>query len=324
MSLENILIQSAELVFTTLSSASRNVLTRSDNPFATILIDEAAQACEVSCLQALQYNPRHVVLVGDPQQLPATVISRRAQQLQFGRSLFERLQDYGCGSIRLTTQYRMHPEIRAFPSRRFYDNSLVDAAAVSARPAEAYHRDQFLRPFLFYDVVGNEARSMGSGTSVRNVKEAEFVVALVRRLYGSIPPTSVDKPSVAVVTPYRDQVHEVRRELGKCDALPSPSAVKVGTVDGFQGQEADVVIISCVRSSGENHGRHVSTGFVADVRRMNVAITRAKRSLWIVGNASVLESSVGGHWRDLIEGARLSNRFFSSDLPVDQIAGPWG
>ena len=165
---------------------------------------------------------------------------------------------------------------------------------------------------------------MGSGTSVRNVKEAEFVVALVRRLYGSIPPTSVDKPSVAVVTPYRDQVHEVRRELGKCDALPSPSAVKVGTVDGFQGQEADVVIISCVRSSGENHGRHVSTGFVADVRRMNVAITRAKRSLWIVGNASVLESSVGGHWRDLIEGARLSNRFFSSDLPVDQIAGPWG
>jgi len=319
--LENIFIQSAELVFTTLSSASRNVLTRSDYPFATLLIDEAAQACEVSCLQALQYNPRHVVLVGDPQQLPATVISRRASQLQFGRSLFERLQDYGCGSIRLTMQYRMHPEIREFPSKQFYDNSLVDAAAVSARMPEVFHEDPYLKPFLFYDVIGKEVRSaMGSGTSISNEREATFVLALIRRLYQTLSSSAPEdhvKPSVAVVTPYRDQVRTVRSVLARCDLI-APGTIRVGTVDGFQGQEADIVIISCVRSSmGENYGKQTSTGFVADVRRMNVAITRAKRSLWIIGDSSALQTS--DDWKKLIEHAKWKNNFWASDLSENDI-----
>ena len=318
---ENIMIQNAELVFTTLSSASRNLLTRSDSSFATILIDESAQATEIACLQALQYNPEQLILVGDPRQLPATVVSRRAERLGYNRSLFERLQDCGCDALRLTMQYRMHPEIRRFPSANFYEDSLVDAASVLARPRAWYHDDVFLRPFLFYDVHGYENRSfeLGSGTSLSNAVEADFVIALLHRLHmrAMDVDSGASTVSISVITPYRDQVGLLRREIGKHRNLAS-RGIKVNTVDSYQGQEADVIVMSCVKSRVQGTS---SSGFVADLRRMNVAITRAKQSLWIVGSARAL-SSADGDWCKLIADAQQRNCLMGNVNPSDLVSGP--
>ena len=119
-------LNSAEMVFTTLSSTSKKIFFKAKRGFETVLIDEAAQANEVSALQPLVHGCSQCVLVGDPQQLPATVLSQRAKELQLERSLFERLQLAGCPVEVLTVQYRMHPQIRQFPSAYFYGNALED------------------------------------------------------------------------------------------------------------------------------------------------------------------------------------------------------
>lgn len=130
--LEVSLMEGAELVFTTLSSTGRHIFTRLKHTFDAVLIDEACQAAEVAALQPLIHGTGKVVLVGDPKQLPATLFSRAARDLALERSLFERLAQAGVPVKLLAVQYRMHPEIRAFPSAYFYDNALLDAQQVMA------------------------------------------------------------------------------------------------------------------------------------------------------------------------------------------------
>eukprot|EP00879_Flechtneria_rotunda_P011055 GHRR01011551.1.p1 GENE.GHRR01011551.1~~GHRR01011551.1.p1 ORF type:complete len:847 (+),score=311.53 GHRR01011551.1:365-2905(+) len=131
--LEVSFVDQAEMVFTTLSSSARDVFGRLQRRFPRVLIDEAAQASEIAALQPLVYGAECVVMVGDPQQLPATIFSHAAKQLALERSLFERLALAGCPVNVLTMQYRMHPAIRSFPSAYFYQNKLVDAPSVRAQ-----------------------------------------------------------------------------------------------------------------------------------------------------------------------------------------------
>jgi hypothetical protein len=282
--LETSFANEAEIVFTTVSSSGRKIFSSLAHGFDMVVIDEAAQASEVAVLPPLSLRAARCVLVGDPQQLPATVISRAADTMQYSRSLFERFQQAGCPAILLSVQYRMHPRIRDFPSRYFYQGRLVDSEGVQALPDEIYHKDSLLQPYLFFD-VSHGRESHGGSVSYQNKMEAQVAIRLFEHLHkvlaeaataaaaGNVPPAKV---SVGIITPYKQQLTCLEKEFVTVVGSNAASkGVYINTVDAFQGQERDVIIMSCVRAS--SHG----VGFVADIRRMNVALTRARRSLWV-------------------------------------------
>jgi len=215
MDLELELVEHAEIIFTTLSSSGRNIFARmKDRKYMrihTVLIDEACQACEVAALQPLMYGCKKCVLVGDPQQLPATVLSMKAKARLMERSLFERLQQGGCPVHMLMVQYRMHPVIRQFPSSHFYENKLQDGESVVSRPDPSFYRHCVLKPYIFFDVnQGRESRA--GGRSVSNQAEATMAAALYVELLHEMEQTP-DAPTVTVgvITPYRDQRECLRR-----------------------------------------------------------------------------------------------------------------
>lgn len=271
-----------QFFFGTLSSfGSDSVWNNLTGVIDVCIIDEAAQATEVSTLIPLKFKPKKLVLVGDPQQLSAVVKSERARIGGFGLSMMERLLIGGYKHVLLREQYRMHSEIAKFPSDFFYEGKLIngrtpvdDQQHVGARLA-------------LIDVP--ESTEMRSGTSLMNPREAGVVVDLVKKLLST---HSAEK--ICVITPYKQQVYLLRSLL--C------GSVEIDSVDAFQGREKDIVVFNAVRSSGN------SVGFLADQKRLNVAITRAKNFLYIVGNAKHLESVGGPVWAALIKHCRLSAR----------------
>jgi len=299
--LKTLLLSEAEMVFSTLSSTQQKIFKESAirAPFHTVLIDEAGQASEVATLQPMTAGAKSIVLVGDPQQLPATIKSEAAKAVEMERSLFERLQANGCPVALLSVQYRMHPEIRKFPSKHFYHDLLEDAPAVTSLPPEPYHAVPLLGPYQVFDVAsGKEERSKSN--SVSNSEEARFAACLFMKLRRqsatgseSAPAPSAQPMTVAVITPYRQQrtlLRQTFKELCGADALNN---VAIETIDSYQGRQVDVVILSCVRA-----GSGGGLGFVNDIRRMNVSITRARRSLWILGALGTLKRNK--EWEALI------------------------
>ncbi|OAY84452.1 putative ATP-dependent helicase C29A10.10c [Ananas comosus] len=303
--LEATFANEAEIVFTTVSSSGRKLFSRLTHGFDMVVIDEAAQASEVAVLPPLSLGAARCVLVGDPQQLPATVISKAAGTLLYSRSLFERFQQAGCPTMLLSVQYRMHPQIRDFPSRYFYQGRLTDSESVANSPEEAYYRDALLKPYVFYDVVHGRESHRGGSVSYQNIHEAQFTLRLYEHLQKFLKANGGKKVSVGIITPYKLQLKCLQREFE--DVLNSEEGkdIYINTVDAFQGQERDVIIMSCVRAS--NHG----VGFVADIRRMNVALTRARRALWVVGNANALMQS--DDWAALIGDAKSRKCFVDMD-----------
>lgn len=296
----------AEMVFTTLSSTGKHVFSKVSKGFKTVLIDEAAQANEVATLQPLMHGCRHCVMVGDPQQLPATVLSQKAKELNMERSLFDRLQRAGAPVKVLTIQYRMHPQIRQFPSAYFYNNSLQDGQNIKNDKFHEFYSHSLLKPYVLFDVSMGQHERQNSG-SLQNQMEADMAAALFRELRdwlikrmgdlkteGKPPLRSV---RVGVITPYKSQRNCIKETFKRILGKKVADEVKITTVDSFQGKQCDVVILSCVRASSRSSG----VGFVADIRRMNVAITRAKRALWILGNVRTLKSNPA--WSFLIDDA---------------------
>jgi len=247
--------------------------------FGLVVIDEAAQATEPTCLVpiAASLGATQLVMLGDHMQLPPTVLSHSAQQGGLGRSLFERLADAGLEPSLLTRQYRMHPAIAHFASRRFYDGRVRTCPAVAeARRKE--HLIAWARPVAFVDVPCG--RDQSDDASYLNWCEVAVVKDVVQQL--SDLSSSL---TLGVVSPYRAQARAI------ADALPS---IEVNTVDAFQGREMDVVLISAVRA---NDARAV--GFLADFRRLNVALTRARKALVVVGHKSTLQADP--HWAAFID-----------------------
>uniref|UniRef100_A0A7N0ZSZ6 Uncharacterized protein n=1 Tax=Kalanchoe fedtschenkoi TaxID=63787 RepID=A0A7N0ZSZ6_KALFE len=295
-SLEASFANEAEIVFTTVSSSGRKLFSRLAHGFDMVVIDEAAQASEVAILPPLSLGAARCVLVGDPQQLPATVISKAAGSLLYSRSLFERFQQGGCPTMLLSVQYRMHPQIRDFPSRYFYQGRLIDSESVTSLPDEKYYQDRLLRPYIFYDISHGRESHRGGSVSYENLHEAQFCVQLYEHLQRTLKSMGSGKISVGIITPYKLQLKCIRREFEHIINSEEGNDLYINTVDAFQGQERDVIIMSCVRAS--DHG----VGFVADIRRMNVALTRAKRALWVLGNANALIKS--DDWAALISDAK--------------------
>lgn len=299
--LETLLLAEAEMVFSTLSSTQRKIFKDASSraPFHTVLIDEAGQASEVATLQPITAGAKSVVLVGDPQQLPATIKSEAAKAVEMERSLFERLQTKGCPVALLSVQYRMHPEIRRFPSHHFYKDKLEDAPEVKQMPQEPYHSVKLLGPYCVFDVASGKEIRGKSGASLCNAEEAEMAACLYLRLQQELKANLSSKHvSVAVITPYREQKACLRETFESMCGSQSLRHVAIETVDSYQGRQVDVVILSCVRA-----GTGGGLGFVNDVRRMNVAITRARRSLWILGALSTLRANK--EWDALIRCVHL-------------------
>ncbi|OIW17097.1 hypothetical protein TanjilG_20201 [Lupinus angustifolius] len=309
-SLEASFANEAEVVFTTVSSSGRKLFSRLSHGFDMVVIDEAAQASEMAVLPPLTLGAARCVLVGDPQQLPATVISKAAGTLMYSRSLFERFQQAGCPTMLLSVQYRMHPQIRDFPSRYFYQGRLTDSESVVKLPDEVYYNDPLLKPYIFYDIRRGRESHRGGSVSYQNIHEAQFCLRLYEHLQKTLKSLGLGKITVGIITPYKLQLKCLQREFEGVLNSEDGKDLYINTVDAFQGQERDVIIMSCVRAS--SHG----VGFVADIRRMNVALTRARRALWVMGNANALVQS--DDWAALINDAKSRNCYKEMDsLPKD-------
>lgn len=290
--IETRLLNQSRIIFSTLSVAGRSQMLDTDvEPVDVLIVDEAGQSVEAETLIAFQHMPKKVLLVGDTKQLPATVLSELAKQKGFDRSMMERLEQNNAPQLRLDTQYRMHADISEWPSNQYYDGELVTDASVSA-----HTNTGLTQSVAFYDIFSSKERT--SGTSRQNDIEANYVIEVIRKL------RETDKTSrIGVITFYAAQLNAIQALL-KREATPIKQKVTVNTVDGFQGDEREVIILSCVCANGRN------IGFLNDARRLNVSITRAKDTMVILGHARTLES-VESDIKIMIADLRRRNKYFT-------------
>ncbi|CAK5277486.1 unnamed protein product [Mycena citricolor] len=276
--------------------------------FRTVLIDEATQAAEPECMIPLVLGCKQVVLVGDHQQLGPVIMNKKAARAGLTQSLFERLVVLGNRPIRLQVQYRMHPCLSEFPSNMFYEGTLQNGVTAPERLRKNIDFPWPVpdTPMFFYQNLGQEEIS-SSGTSFLNRTEASNVEKIVTKFFKS----GVVPGQIGVVTPYEGQRSYIVNYMQFNGSLKKDlyKEIEVASVDAFQGREKDYIILSCVRSN-----EHQGIGFLNDPRRLNVALTRAKYGVVILGNPKVLSKHPLWHYllthykekNCLVEGA-LSN-----------------
>ncbi|XP_071714347.1 helicase sen1-like [Rutidosis leptorrhynchoides] len=303
----NFCYEKASLIFCTTSS-SYKLHHVEMKPLNVLVIDEAAQLKEAESTIPLQLTGmKHAILIGDERQLPAMVTSDACKESGFGRSLFERLSCLGHSKHLLNVQYRMHPSISLFPNLNFYHNMILDAEYVTC---PSYERRYLSGPmsgsYSFINVVGGREEKDDDGRSWRNMVEVALVIKIVQNLYKAWN-ESKKKLTVGVVSPYAAQVVSIQDKIGhkyeKCNGF----SVKVKAIDGFQGGEEDIIVLSTVRSNARG-----SIGFIDSFQRTNVALTRARHALWILGNERTLINS-DSVWKDLVCNARSRLCFFDVD-----------
>ena len=265
-------IGGSNVVCATLSGTLSNSLR--DQSFDVVVIDEAAQALEAACWGAI-LKGRKVVLAGDHLQLPPTVMSDEAAKKGLSETLFARVHAkwHGIGVARmLTTQYRMNRNIMQWASDELYEGKLVAADSVAEHRLEGAGTGT-TPVLMLVDTAGcdMEEHCEEEGDSKDNPGEAAAVMALVRRLIKSGAARPED---IGVITPYSAQVGVLRDLRAADDTL---AKLEISTVDGFQGREKEAIIISAVRSNEQGE-----VGFLSDARRMNVAVTRARRHCCLV------------------------------------------
>ncbi len=302
---EQLILERASVVCATAAGADSRVL--GGKRYDVVVVDEATQAPDPIALVALARAQR-CVLAGDPCQLPPTIIDHGAARSGLGETIFERLArrlgDQAC--TLLMVQYRMHADLMAFPSASMYDGHLQAAPSVAAhRLADLPGVDgpDPLRPgpLVFIDTAGKgweeERDEQSDDPSTSNRRQGQRLVAEVRRCIER----GVAPDDIAVITPYYAQ----RRLLANALAAEVMEGLEVGTVDSFQGREKEAVFVDLVRS---NPGGEL--GFLKDVRRMNVAITRARRFLMVLGDSATL----GGHryYAAFMEAAERSGSYLSA------------
>lgn len=255
--------------------------------FDLCVIDEAAQSTEPGCWIPLRYCQR-LVLAGDHCQLPPTIIAPEAAANGLGISLMERLLAAGEHAAplarRLDIQYRMHEQIMAFSAQTFYGGTLLADDTVAhhlLRELPGVIANELTNtPVAFIDTAGSDRQEAlePDGESRFNEGEGE----LVQRKVAQLVEAGVAAAQISVISPYSAQVRLLRERLKSW----LEQGLEIGSIDGFQGRENEVVIISLVRSNGDGE-----IGFLADTRRMNVALTRARRKLIVIGDSA----TIAGH-----------------------------
>ncbi|RAH15488.1 MAG: hypothetical protein CMB56_003125 [Methanobacteriota archaeon] len=296
--IEDIIDDSEVIVATCIGVAHKSI---ADRKFPVVLIDEATQATETATLVPIVRGARQLILIGDHQQLPPTIISRRAEEGGFSRSLFERLIDAGIEPLILKTQYRMHPSISEFPSLKFYKGLLEDGVSSHDRMAPSgFIWPNWDLPVAFIPVEGIEGTDTENASRF-NSEEATKVTDIVCKLIES---KEIMPDQIGVITPYNGQVRLISdyfENLGGVGKNEPFSGLEIRSVDGYQGREKDVIIFSTVRSNEMGE-----VGFLSDRRRLNVALTRAKRGLIIIGNPATLKrDDVWSSWLKWIEEKEL-------------------
>ncbi|CAH9069934.1 unnamed protein product [Cuscuta epithymum] len=299
------------LVFCTASSSSKlcSILSGSDDvvPIELLLVDEAAQLKECESTIPLQLSGlRHAILIGDEKQLPAMVQSKICEKAEFGRSLFERLVKLGHKKYLLNIQYRMHPSISLFPNMKFYEKKVINGTNVTKAGYEKrFLKGEMFGPFSFINIRGSEDRD--ESCSTKNKAEVFAVAEIIAMLYKECL-SSKQRVRVGCISPYKAQVFAIQQQLGRkyCTDVDSRFSVNVRSVDGFQGGEEDVIIISTVRSNGGG-----SVGFLSNFQRTNVALTRARYCLWVLGNSSTMINS-GSVWRDLVVNSKARGCYYDA------------
>lgn len=280
----------ARVIACTLTGSAHHLLT--GRHFGTLFIDEAAQALEASCWIAIQKADR-VILAGDHRQLPPTVKSPAALSGGLDKTLMQTICENKprCVSM-LTVQYRMADEIMQFPNQEFYDGLLQSDPGVKYRgildwdtavewvEAGGEERPPFRFPFEEGETLAPD------GLSRINPVEAELALQTLHDYIERIGKDRIlyERLDIGIISPYKGQVHLLRKMLRK-DSYWKPlrHLISINTVDGFQGQERDIILISMVRQNEQGQ-----VGFLADLRRMNVAITRARMKLIIIGHSPTL------------------------------------
>ncbi|KAI0566443.1 RNA helicase [Gracilaria domingensis] len=299
---ERELLDAADVICTTCTSAGDPRL--SSLRFRSVLIDEATQASEPETLIPIVHGCKQLVFVGDHCQLGPVITEKRAAAAGLGQSMFERLVALGVRPIRLQVQYRMHPFLSAFPSVTFYEGTLQNGVSAEDRKSSLaeFPWIESSRPMIFWSQTGPEEVS-ASGTSYLNRVEAAVVEKAVTHLLKA----GVAADQIGVITPYEGQRAYVVSHFARMGPLRHElyRDVEVASVDAFQGREKAYIILSCVRSN-----EHQGIGFLADPRRLNVALTRARLGNVIIGNPKVLSrqslwAALLLHYRDkgvLVEG----------------------
>lgn len=273
----------ARVIASTLTGAANRVL--EGEKYSTLFIDEAAQALEAACWIAIRKAGR-VILAGDHCQLPPTVKSIMALKGGLGKTLMERIVENKPETVTLLKmQYRMNEQIMKFSSEWFYHGMVESAPTVSHRGILDYDT-----PMMWIDTAECDGKEefVGENFGRINRAEAELTIQTLQQYLEKIGKQRILEESidVGIISPYRAQVQLLRKELRKREFFrPYRHLLTVNTVDGFQGQERDIILISLVRS---NDGGDI--GFLRDLRRMNVAITRARMKLIILGSSETMTS----------------------------------
>lgn len=273
----------ARVIASTLTGAANRVL--EGEKYSTLFIDEAAQALEAACWIAIRKAGR-VILAGDHCQLPPTVKSIMALKGGLGKTLMERIVENKPETVTLLKmQYRMNEQIMKFSSEWFYHGMVESAPTVSYRGILDYDT-----PMMWIDTAECDGKEefVGENFGRINRAEAELTLQTLQQYLEKIGKQRIldESIDVGIISPYRAQVQLLRKELRKREFFrPYRHLLTVNTVDGFQGQERDIILISLVRS---NDGGDI--GFLRDLRRMNVAITRARMKLIILGSSETMTS----------------------------------
>ncbi len=268
--------------------------------YDTVFIDEAGQGIEPACWIPI-LKAKKVVLAGDHFQLSPTIKSEKAGKAGLGTTLLEKLAiKYPEAVDMLEVQYRMNEKIMHFSSKMFYKNKLQAHASVSN------HGLSNLKPVEFIDTAGCSFDEKLEGTSSTNPEEASFLVRQLIALF-ELPEIAANPPSVAVISPYKQQISILKDLIQESSILkPFINTINTNTIDSFQGQERDAVFISMTRSNSSGE-----IGFLADTRRMNVAMTRAKKRLVIIGDSA----TIGSH--------TFYNEFISYCESIDCYTSAW-
>lgn len=294
-------VRSAQVIVATCIGSGMEVLNSKGDAgwFQRVVIDECTQACEPAALVALGRGCEQAVLVGDHAQLPATVLSKLAKRDGLGVSLFERMvSSNGLEPTLLNEQRRMHSSIAEFPNQAFYASQLVNAVEDSAlAPVPGFRWPNQDSRVCFVDVASHDTEGK-RGFSTFNATEADAIADAVCGFVNA----GVEPHEFCVLTPYQAQRAEIARALRDRGFGHLLGVLSVDTVDGYQGMERDLVLFSATRSNSNR-----SLGFLADPRRMNVMLTRARRGLVVFGHGDTLRQSQaeGSHWAswlDWVEG----------------------
>ena len=295
--INNELFGEARVIASTLVGSANRLL--DGQKFGTLFIDEAAQALEAACWIPMRRVSR-VIFAGDHCQLPPTVKSIAALKAGLGKTLMERIVEMHPEAVTLLKiQYRMNDEIMRFSSNYFYDGQVESAPDVKFRsildmdiPMTWIDTSEFKKLLEKNEKLEEDKRTLfqeefvGESFGRVNKAEAELTLLALQNYFNKIGKQRLldERIDVGIISPYRAQVQLLRRMLMKWEFFkPFRRQISVNTVDGFQGQERDIIVISMVRSNGEGQ-----IGFLRDLRRMNVAITRARMKLIILGDRETM------------------------------------